>query len=96
MSKALGQQLAHTRLDEPGWFLDEILTQVRKAYGLGIIHGDLSEFNIFVNPEDVRSSTGLNSLHGTMRMHRICFIGMLTMYYHTLTGNTGLKGISGK
>lgn len=51
MSKALGQQLAHTRLDEPGWFLDEILTQVRKAYGLGIIHGDLSEFNIFVNPE---------------------------------------------
>ena len=50
MSKAIGQQLAHTRLDEPDWYLDEILAQVKNAYGLGIIHCDLSEFNIFVNP----------------------------------------------
>ena len=50
MSVAKGQQLAHTRLDEPDWYLDEILAQIKKAYKLGIIHGDLSEFNIFVNP----------------------------------------------
>ncbi|HMB44232.1 MAG TPA: RIO1 family regulatory kinase/ATPase, partial [Candidatus Methanoperedens sp.] len=35
---------------EPDWYLDEILGQIKKTYGLGIIHGDLSEFNIFVNP----------------------------------------------
>ncbi|MCZ7398958.1 MAG: serine/threonine protein kinase [Candidatus Methanoperedens sp.] len=51
MSIAKGQELAHTKIDEPDWYLDEILEQVRKAYRLGIIHGDLSEFNIFVNPE---------------------------------------------
>ena len=51
MSVAKGQQLAHTTINEPGWYLDEILGEVRKAYKLGIIHGDLSEFNIFVSPE---------------------------------------------
>lgn len=51
MSVAKGGELAHTKIDEPDWYLDEILSQIRKAYRLGIIHGDLSEFNIFVNPE---------------------------------------------
>jgi len=51
MSIAKGQMLAHSRLDEPGWYLDEIIKQVKIAYGLGIIHADLSEFNIFVNPD---------------------------------------------
>ena len=51
MSVAKGQQLAHTKINEPGWYLDEILGEVRKAYKLGIIHGDLSEFNIFVSPQ---------------------------------------------
>ncbi|VVB92503.1 RIO-type serine/threonine-protein kinase Rio2 [uncultured archaeon] len=51
MSIAKGEELARTKIDEPDWYLDEILEQVRKAYRLGIIHGDLSEFNIFVNPE---------------------------------------------
>jgi RIO kinase 2 len=51
MSVAKGEELARTKIDEPDWYLDEILEQVRKAYKLGIIHGDLSEFNIFVNPE---------------------------------------------
>ncbi len=50
MSPVKGQQLAHARLDEPDWYLDEILNHVKKAYKLGIIHGDLSEFNIFVYP----------------------------------------------
>lgn len=50
MSVLKGQALAHTKVDDPAWYLDEILGQVRKAVQLGIIHGDLSEFNIFVNP----------------------------------------------
>lgn len=51
MSALKGQQLAHARVDEPEWYLDEILKQVKKAYQLGIIHADLSEYNVFVNPE---------------------------------------------
>jgi len=50
MSVMKGQPLAHTKVDEPEWYLDEILAQMKKAAQLGIIHGDLSEFNIFVNP----------------------------------------------
>lgn len=51
MSVAKGKELIHAVLDDPEWFLDEILNNVKKAYNLGIIHGDLSEFNIFVNPQ---------------------------------------------
>ena len=51
MSMAKGKQLSDTNIDHPEWYLDEILQQVKKAYSLGIIHADLSEFNIFVNPE---------------------------------------------
>ncbi len=51
MSVIKGQALAHTRMNEPQWYLDEILNQVKKAYLLGIIHGDLSEFNVFINPQ---------------------------------------------
>ncbi len=51
MSVVKGQSLAHSNIDEPEWYLDEILTEVKKAAMLGIIHGDLSEFNVFVNPE---------------------------------------------
>lgn len=51
MSVLKGQMLAHTKVNDPEWFLEEILTQVKKAMQLGIIHGDLSEFNIVVNPE---------------------------------------------
>lgn len=51
MAMLKGQSLAHTKLDEPVWYLDEIISQVKKAVQLGIIHGDLSEFNIFINPD---------------------------------------------
>ncbi len=51
MSVVKGQSLTHSNVDEPEWYLDEILTQVKKAAVLGIIHGDLNEFNVFVNPE---------------------------------------------
>jgi len=96
MSIAKGQLLAHSRLDEPDWYLDEILKQVKKAYGLGIIHADLSEFNIFVNPEGCESSIGPNSSHRLMQMHRSYFKGILITYYHSLTGNTGSRGIYGR
>ncbi len=51
MSTLKGKALVHTNVDEPEWYLDDILGQIKKAAKLGIIHGDLSEFNIFVNPE---------------------------------------------
>ncbi|HEY9246588.1 MAG TPA: RIO1 family regulatory kinase/ATPase [Candidatus Methanoperedens sp.] len=50
MSPVKGPALAHTRVDEPEWYLDEILNQIGKAFRLGIIHGDLNEYNVFVNP----------------------------------------------
>ncbi len=51
MSVVKGQALAHTTVNDPQWYLEEILAQIKKACALGIIHGDLSEFNIFVNPD---------------------------------------------
>lgn len=51
MSALKGQQLSRARLSEPGWYLDAILSELGKAYKLGVIHADLSEFNIFVSPE---------------------------------------------
>jgi RIO kinase 2 len=35
-------------LDDPEDFLDDVLLNARKAYGAGIIHGDLSGYNIVV------------------------------------------------
>lgn len=35
-------------LDDPEGFLDDILLNVKKTYGAGVIHADLSEFNIVV------------------------------------------------
>ncbi len=51
MSFVKGQALAHTKMEEPEWYLDGILNQVKKSWKLGIIHGGLSEYNVFVNPE---------------------------------------------
>jgi RIO kinase 2 len=48
MSLVCGQNLNRCRLDEPGEVLDEILENVRKAYQAGIIHADLSEYNILM------------------------------------------------
>ncbi len=53
MSVAKGQQLARTTINEPDWYLNEILGEIRKAFRLGIIHGDVSEFNIFVSPQGI-------------------------------------------
>ena len=38
-------------LDEPLELLQDILENVRKAYKAGVIHTDLSEYNVMVNPE---------------------------------------------
>jgi RIO kinase 2 len=48
MSLIDGPNLNRCRLDEPAGVLDEILLNVRAAYRAGIIHADLSEFNIMV------------------------------------------------
>jgi len=38
-------------LEEPRLFLDDILEDVRLAYGAGVIHTDLSEYNVLVDTE---------------------------------------------
>ncbi|NYT19986.1 MAG: serine/threonine protein kinase [Methanosarcinales archaeon] len=53
MAPAKGSILVKTRLLEPEWVLDEILSQIKIVYSEGIIHSDLSEYNIFVSDEGV-------------------------------------------
>ena len=48
MSLIEGGILNRTPLDSPEETLDEILDNVRKAYSAGVIHSDLSEYNILV------------------------------------------------
>ena len=50
---AKGSDLTKTKLLDPNWFFDEIMEQIKNAYLLGIIHADLSEYNIFVHPDGV-------------------------------------------
>lgn len=38
-------------LDDPEGFLDDILQNVRRALSAGIVHTDLSEFNVVVQPD---------------------------------------------
>ncbi|MDF1556689.1 MAG: serine/threonine protein kinase [ANME-2 cluster archaeon] len=53
MAIAEGGELSKTKVVEPEWYLDRILEQVKLAYGMGVVHGDLSEYNIFVSDEKV-------------------------------------------
>jgi RIO kinase 2 len=53
MAPAKGSILVKTKLTEPEWVLDEILAQMCKVHSFGIIHSDLSEYNIFVSDEGV-------------------------------------------
>jgi RIO kinase 2 len=47
-----GHQLSEvSELDDPEAFLDEILINVKKAYDAGLIHNDLSEFNLMASGE---------------------------------------------
>jgi len=43
-----GTTLNRCRLEDPREVLDEILSNARAAYRLGIIHADLSEFNVMI------------------------------------------------
>jgi len=49
MSFVPGVNLSRAALADPEMILDEILDNVREAYRLGIVHGDLSEFNVMVD-----------------------------------------------
>jgi RIO kinase 2 len=54
MELAKGTLLSKTKVLDPDWYLDEILKQVKIVYSMGIIHADLSEFNIFVSEDGVQ------------------------------------------
>ena len=54
MELAKGSLLSKTRLLDPEWYLDEILRQVKITYSMGIIHADLSEYNVFVSEDCIQ------------------------------------------
>jgi RIO kinase 2 len=51
MSFITGMNLSRCTVENPEAMLDAILVQVREAYRLGVIHADLSEFNVMVDGE---------------------------------------------
>ncbi|MBC7085929.1 MAG: serine/threonine protein kinase [Methanomethylovorans sp.] len=54
MAIAKGSLLYKTKLEDPQWFLDEILLKLKTAYAKGIIHADISEYNIFVHEKGIQ------------------------------------------
>jgi RIO kinase 2 len=48
MSLIAGPNLNRCTVEDPAGMLDEILDNIRSAYHAGIIHADLSEFNVMV------------------------------------------------
>jgi RIO kinase 2 len=54
MQRIEGNQLSEiNQLDYPETVLDGILENVHKAYNAGVIHADLSEFNIIISEEGI-------------------------------------------
>lgn len=53
MSVAGGVEMAKANLVEPEWYLDLTLEQIKKAYELGVIHSDLSEYNVMVRDDGI-------------------------------------------
>jgi RIO kinase 2 len=55
MEKMDGVELSRSKLDDggPKAVLDLILAQLRDAYETGFVHADMSEYNVFVDPEGV-------------------------------------------
>jgi len=47
------KELFRVRLENPEDVLEMIIEEVRRMYSLGVIHGDLSQYNILVNPEGI-------------------------------------------
>ncbi|KXS47005.1 MAG: RIO kinase 2 [Methanohalophilus sp. T328-1] len=54
MEPAKGELLFKVRLQDPEIFFDMIMEQVENIYCHNVIHADLSEYNIFVNPKGVQ------------------------------------------
>ncbi len=46
-----GVELIKAKLEEPELILESIIKEIKRAYDIGIIHADLSEFNIMVTQE---------------------------------------------
>jgi len=53
LEKINGGMLKSISLEEPEWFFDKIIDEVRKSYHCGIVHGDLSEYNIMIGDDRV-------------------------------------------
>lgn len=53
LEKINGTMLKYTRLEDPDWFFDEIIDEVKKIYHRGMVHGDLSEYNILIDEDRV-------------------------------------------
>jgi RIO kinase 2 len=52
MERIDGHQLSDIpSLDDPNAFFDEIIENIHKAYKAGVIHADMSEFNILISNE---------------------------------------------
>lgn len=54
MELIYGAQLNQVNLSNPEVCLEMILEEVKAAYSLGIIHADLSEYNVIVASEEIR------------------------------------------
>jgi RIO kinase 2 len=48
MSLLNGYELGSTTLENPAIVLENIIVQVKSAYGCGVVHADLSEYNVIV------------------------------------------------
>lgn len=47
------KELYKVKLENPKDVLDYVIEEVREMWKIGIVHGDLSQFNILVNPEGI-------------------------------------------
>jgi RIO kinase 2 len=53
MSVVAGVEMAKANLIDPEWYLDRTLEEVKKAYQIGLIHADLSEYNVMVRDDGI-------------------------------------------
>ena len=69
------KELYKVRLENPKDVLDYVLDEVKEMWKLGIVHGDLSQFNILVSPEgiwiiDFPQAIDLNELESDEELKR--------------------------
>jgi len=53
MSVVEGHELSRAKLEEPEWYLEEIIKQLVLTYHAGYVHGDFSEYNVMVSENGV-------------------------------------------